>query len=74
MEKELWTASRLAIAGKIDAIEDETEKEAELKARLAHATIAALPDMVLLSPFFAKGCRGRAVQTHSKAQDSRRES
>ena len=50
METQLWTASRRAIAGEIDAIEDEIEKEAELKARLAHATIAASPDMVLLSP------------------------
>ena len=60
METQLWTASRRAIAGEIDAIEVETEKEAELKARLAHATIAASADMNLLYPFFAKGCRGSA--------------
>ena len=37
MEKELWTASRLAIVGDIDAMEDDDEKEIELEARLESA-------------------------------------
>ena len=39
MEKALWTASRRAIVGDIDAMEDDDGKEIELEARLAYATI-----------------------------------
>ena len=43
IEKDLWVASRWAIVGDIDAIEDDDEKKSELEVRLESAKITALP-------------------------------